>query len=72
MEKELKENNTRNKNKVLEKINKLNNKHIKEKQMIEQELNKKEQELQNNIREINDLKTRKRLLKEGLDDLKKN
>ena len=40
--------------------------------MIEQELNKKEQELQNNIREINDLKTRKRLLKEGLDDLKKN
>ena len=30
-----------------------------------------EQGLQNNIREINDLKTQKRLLKEVLDDLKK-
>ena len=78
IEKELKENNTRDKNKVLGKINELNNKHMKEKQIIEKELNKKEQELnkkeqklENNIREINDLKTQKRLLKEVLDDFKK-
>ena len=36
-----------------------------------QELNKKEQELQDNNREINDLKFQNKLLKEGLDYEKK-
>ena len=52
---------------------------MREKQILEkelnekkQELNEKEQELQNNTREINDLKLQKKLLKGGLDDLKKS
>ena len=63
LKKELEKGNIKNKNKVLEKINELNelnNKYKKEKRIIEQELNKKEQELGNDIREINDLKLIKR------------
>ena len=51
----------------MKKINELH----KEKQIIEQELNKKEQELINNKKKINDLKLQNKLLNEKLDDLKK-
>ena len=39
---------------------------------MEQELNKKEQELTNNKIEINNLKIQKKLLEEGLNEYKKN
>ena len=81
LKKELEESNIKDKNEALKKINELNelnNKYIKEKLIIEQELNekrqelsKKKKELSNNTREINDLKNQIKLLKEELDDLKK-
>ena len=82
IEKELEESNIKDKNKVLRKINelnKLNDKYIEEKQIIEQELNvkkqelkKKEQELQNNTIRTNSLKSKNKSLKERLDNLEKS
>ena len=63
LKKELKESDTKDKNKVLIKVNelnKINDEYIKEKQI-------KEQELQNNTREINDLRFQNILLKGRLD-----
>ena len=45
LKKELEECNIKDKNEALKKINELNNKYIEEKQIIEQELNEKRQEL---------------------------
>ena len=65
----------KDKNEVLKKISELteeNQKYIKEKQIIEQELNKKEQELANNKIIINDLEYQIKLLKDKEnDELKK-
>ena len=88
LKKELKENkeyinsDKKDKNKVMKKFNELNKEkqeYIKEKQIIEQEINeikqeldKKEQELRDNKTEIYDLKYQNKLLKEGLDNLKKS
>ena len=58
----------------MKKFNELNKEiqeHIKEKQIIEQELNKEKQELTNNKIKINDLKYQNELLKKRLDDFLK-
>ena len=52
-------------------LNKEIQEHIKEKQIIEQELNKEKQELTNNKIKINDLKYQNELLKKRLDDFLK-
>ena len=82
IEKELKESDIKDKNEVLRKINelnKLNDKYIEEKQIIEQELNekkqelnKKEQELEHNTIRTNSLKFQNKSLKERLDNLEKS
>ena len=82
IEKELEESNIKDKNRVLRKVNelnKLNDKYIEEKQIIEQELNekkqelnKKEQELKHNTIRTNSLKSKNKSLKERLDNLEKS
>ena len=64
----------KDKSKIMKKFNELNKEiqeHIKEKQIIEQELNKEKQELTNNKIKINDLKYQNELLKKRLDDFLK-
>ena len=66
------------KDKVIKKINELSKeqqKYIKEKQIIEQKLNKKEQELANNKKIINDLNIKIKSLKDDdklMEDFKKD
>ena len=51
-------------------LNKENQKYIKEKQILEEELNEKEQELANNKTKINDLEYQIKLLNDRLNDFK--
>ena len=58
--------------KKIDELVKEKQKYIKEKQTIEQELNKEEQKSVNNKKEINDLEFQNKLLKERLDNLEKS
>ena len=58
--------------KKISELSKEKQKYIKEKEIIEQKLNKKEMELSINKIKINDLEYQNKLLKVGLDDLKKS
>ena len=57
--------------KQFDELNKEIQEHIKDKQIIEQDVNKEKQELKNNKIKINDLKYQNELLKKRLDDFLK-